>query len=115
MSRIIPEPPPTQRVFANGWAELDYLCKKIRYWLYSRNQRSAAMHYSERLTRVLSDLPESGVAILREEGLALRWELQGNLAEAITHRRREINLMERLHRDCAFAEVYKEGEDLYVA
>ncbi|MBI2805498.1 MAG: hypothetical protein HYX68_11020 [Planctomycetes bacterium] len=37
--------------------------------------------------------------MLREEGLALACELQGKIGEAICHRKREISLMEKLHRE----------------
>lgn len=57
------------------------------------------MHFADRLARVLRELPNNGVAILRVEGLALISELEGNVADAIAHRRREIKLMERLHRE----------------
>ena len=30
--------PNTQRSFASPWAELDYLCAKVRYWLYRRKE-----------------------------------------------------------------------------
>ncbi len=96
-----PKPPSTQRTFASVWAELDYLCRKTRYWLYDRREKSAAMRYFERLGRVLRELPRNEVAILREEGLALLSELKGNMSDAISHRTREIKLMERLHREAS--------------
>jgi hypothetical protein len=92
-------PPKTQRSFANGWAELDYICNKASYWLYARSQKAKAVRYSRRLEKVLGKLPENDLAILREEGLALLHELQGNIGEAIVHRKREIQLMNRLHRE----------------
>jgi hypothetical protein len=93
------KPPATQRTFASVWAELDYLCKKTRYWLYDRREKPAAMRYLNRLARLLHDLPRNEVAILREECLALLSELKGNMSDAISHRTREIKLMERLHRE----------------
>jgi hypothetical protein len=93
-----PKPPTTKRRFGNIWGELDYLCKKIRYWLYTRKQKTRAKRYLDRLERVLHNLPENDLAILREEGLALLYELKGKVGESITHRRREIELMEHLHR-----------------
>lgn len=92
-------PPMTRRLFANSWSELDYLCKKIDYWLYAREQRTRAERYRDRLERVLNELPENNRAILREEGLALLYELQGRISKAIAHRKREIRLMERLHQE----------------
>ncbi len=93
------KPPNTQRSFANRWGELDYLCKKIRYWLYTRKQKTRAERYVTRLARVLSALPENDMAIIREEGLALLYELKGKLGDAIAHREREIRLTERLHKE----------------
>jgi hypothetical protein len=92
-------PPVTQRRFANNWGELDYLCKKIRYWLYTRKQRAGAERYLKRLQRVLRNLPENDTAIIREEALSLLHELKGELGGAIAHRERELQLMERLHRE----------------
>jgi hypothetical protein len=92
-----PKPPITQRTFANIWGELDYVCKKIRYWLYTRKQRARAVRYLDRLERVLRDLPESDMAIIRQEGLALLHELKGEIGESIAHRGQEIALMERLY------------------
>src|SRR5687768_12262795 len=91
--------PPTQRRFANGWSELDYLCRKTRYWLYARKDRDRAVRYVDRLDRVLHDLPDNDLAIIREEGFALLSELKGKLGDAIAHRQREIQLMEKLRRD----------------
>src|SRR5262245_8742793 len=92
-----PKAPTTRHRFANAWAELDYLCKKISYWLYIQSRKAKALRYSDRLERVLRKLPENDLAIIREEGLALLCELQGKTDEAIAHRTREIQLIERLH------------------
>jgi hypothetical protein len=71
----------------------------MRYWLYARQQRTRAKHYLDRLERVLHALPDNDMAIIRAEGLALFHELKGEIGEAIAHRRREIELIEWLHRD----------------
>jgi hypothetical protein len=97
-----PKPPNTQRSFVNSWGELDYLCQKMRYWLYTRKQKAKAGRYLERLARVLRELPENDGAIIREEGLALLHELKGELDPAIAHREREIRLTELLHREAQF-------------
>jgi hypothetical protein len=97
MTHSEPKPPPTRRTFANRWAELEYLCRKVSYWLYQRPRRARAARYASRLGQVLRQLPNDDRAILREEGLALLRELQGKLDEAVAHRSREIQLMERLH------------------
>ena len=97
MRRQLTKPPITQRHFGNIWGELAYLCRKIHFWLYTRKQKSKAVRYLDRLERVLRDLPENGLAIVRQEGLALRSELKGEIGKSIVHRRQEIELMERLH------------------
>ena len=99
--RVNPVVPVTKRRFANPWAELDYLCKKIRYWLYIRKNKTYAHRYLDRLEGVLKELPENNEAILREEALALLKELQGKIAEAIAHRKREIKLMTQLHKEAS--------------
>jgi hypothetical protein len=101
-------PPDTRRSFSNGWAELEYLCQKVRYWLYDRKQRTRALRYRDRLTQVLAGLPKSELAILREEGLALLHELEGQIDAAIRHRRREVELMERLQREAQSPKYSKE-------
>ena len=93
------KPPTTRRSFVNPWGQLDYLCKKIHYWLYIRDQKLRAARYAERLERILCDLPKNDIAIIREEGLALLCELRGKIREAVAHRRREIRLTERLHEE----------------
>lgn len=90
-------PPRTRRTFTNGWDELDYLCKKIRYWLYLEKRSDKARRYLDRLERILKALPKNRAAILREEGLGLLYELRGEASKAIKHRRREIELMQQLH------------------
>jgi hypothetical protein len=105
--------PSTQRRFGNVWSELDYLCKKIAYWLYEKKQKAKGLRYHERLDRVLNNLPDNDAAILREEGLALLHELQGGLGKAIIHRQREIMLMERLHKE-ALSSQYAESTRAYM-
>ena len=107
------KPPRTQRVFSNGWGELDYLCKKIRYWLYTRKEKVRATRYADRVARVIRALPENESAIVREEALALACELTGNLGDAIAHREREIGLMERLHQEAQLAK-YTETTRTYM-
>lgn len=99
MKPKIPKPPATQRSFASPWSELDYLCQKLRYWLYTRREKTRAARYRSRLDRVLRSLHNHDSAILRAEGQAILCELNGRIADAIMHRQREIQLMERLHRE----------------
>jgi hypothetical protein len=97
------KPPITQRRFATSWGELHYVCKKIRFWLYGRKQKSRAERFRERLQRVLNDLPANDRAIIREEALALLHELKEELDQAIAHREREIQLMEQLQQEAQSA------------
>jgi hypothetical protein len=69
------------------------------HWLHVKKKKAEAIHFKVRLGRVLHALPENHLAILRYEGLALYCELTGNLEEAISQRKREIELMQRLHGD----------------
>jgi len=97
MIRKTPKPPTTRRSFTDLWVELDYLCKKVHYWLHVRKIKAGAYRYRARLAQAVRRLPENKMAILREEACALLHELQGRLEKSIAHRRREIELMERLH------------------
>jgi hypothetical protein len=89
--------PPRKKRFRTPWGELQYVCKKIHAWLYQRKERPSARRYLPRLERILAALPPNDMAILKEEGLALLHELKGEIKEAIKHRQREIQLMEKLH------------------
>ena len=91
----------TQRRFRTPWNELDYVCAKVRNWMYAKRQPVKARRFLVRLQQLLEQLPDSGKAMLKEEGLALLHELKGNPGKAIQHRRREIELMGELHRDVA--------------
>jgi hypothetical protein len=93
------KPPTTKRSVANSWAELDYVCGKIRYWLYARKQKLRAERFLDRLENLLTNLSDNNSAIIRQEGLALLHELKGEWHDAILHREEEIRLMERLHKD----------------
>jgi hypothetical protein len=99
MKRKDIRPPATQRRFGGVWAELDYVCKKINFWLFTKRRRSRAGRYLDRLDQILLKLPENDLAILGWEGRALSCELRQNLGEAIEHRKREIQLIERLYRE----------------
>lgn len=92
-------PPETKRAFENPWLELDYLCKKASFWLYDRGRPSRARRYVSRLAEILEALPSDDAAILRQEGFALLCELQGDARTAATFRQKEIQLMERLHKE----------------
>ena len=92
-------PPATERRFNNAWGELDYLCRKVDYWLYARQQRARAKRYAGRLEQTLLHLPKTEYAIVRQEALALLNEVQGDIVQSIAHREEEIKLMQRLHSD----------------
>ncbi len=106
-------PPLTCRSFASPWGELEYLCKKVHYWLYVRQERRRAERYRDRLVRVLHNLPEDNMAIIRQEGLALLSELKGRFGDSVRYRAREIELMEALHRD-ARSPKYSETTRAYM-
>jgi hypothetical protein len=53
------------------------------------------------------------MAIIREEGRALLHELWGDIKKAIAHRRREVLLMERLHREAASGK-YSQSAQAYM-
>ena len=91
--------PLRRRNDAKLWGELDKLCKKTRYWLYERKQKARADRYADRLEEALREVPDNQSAIIRAEGLALLSELKGQMDKAIVHRRREIQLMEKLQRE----------------
>src|ERR1700683_5140139 len=93
------KPPSTRRTFVNSWGELEYLCKKVAFWLYVRKQPAAANRFLNRLEHVLRQVPNRDMAIVRHEGLALLHELNGEIGDAIAHRKKEITLMQRLHNE----------------
>ena len=92
-------PPRTRRRFGNAWDELSYVCRKTHYWWHVRRHKANAKRYLRRLARLLKNLPrdDEGGAIIRAEGNALVHEISENLELAIQFRRREIELMEKLH------------------
>jgi hypothetical protein len=59
--------------------------------LYTRKQRAKADRFLARLDRVLRALPVDEAAIVRQEALALFFELTGQLAAAISHREKKSN------------------------
>jgi hypothetical protein len=94
------QPRRTQRKFGTIWGELSHVCDRIHRLLYSKRDKATARRlYLSRLERILENLPENDMAILRAEGLAQLNELKGNKTGAIKHRKREIELMQKLHED----------------
>ncbi len=86
-----------QEDLRDAWGELGTVCREIRYRLFACGDEASAAALSRRLERVLGRLPADEMAIIREEGLSLYYQLRGELARAAEHRRREIALIERLH------------------
>ena len=113
MLTIKKKPPATQRRFVHPWMELDYLRKKVRFWLYARKDKGRAVRYAKRLQRVLGQVPQDDLAIIQQEGLALLGELTGDLRGSIVHRKKEIELIERLHREARLPR-YSEKTRVYM-
>ena len=113
MIQKIAKPPATQRRFTSPWTELEYLCKKTHYWLHKRKEPVRAGRYRDRLERVLRRLPKNELAILRYEGWALLCELKGETSKSIENRKREIELIERLHREASLPR-YEESTRKYM-
>lgn len=88
----------TQRKFHGAWDEIGYLRMKILDWFYGKGNRRKALPFCARLEALLEKTPEAHEAILGEECWSLIREVQGDLAGAIAHREREIELIKRLHR-----------------
>ncbi len=84
---------------AAEWDLLAHLCKRIHYWFYVRKDATTARRYLGRQSRVLKKLPESELAIIRQEALAWYHQLRGESSYAIKQRKREIRLIEFLHDD----------------
>ncbi len=83
------------------WLELEKICQKIHVQLYENRNAATARRSRARLEQIIARLPENDLAILKEEGLALLHELHGDLGKAIKHRKREVQLIERLHKSVA--------------
>ena len=79
------------------WGELSRVVREIHRRLFHHGDEISARLLLGRLQHILSELPEDDTAIVREEGLALYHHLKGEFALAIDHRKREIQLIERLH------------------
>ena len=78
------------------WADLGVVCQRVHHHLYEICNKTAAKRYRRRLERITHELPENDLAILKEEALALLYELADDITLAIQHRSREIELIERL-------------------
>lgn len=90
-----------RRKFRTQWGELEYLCAVIHRLWYAQGNKGRVKKFLARLEKLLAELPPNDMAILREDGLALLSEITGRIDAAIKHRKREIKLMEKLHKDVA--------------
>jgi hypothetical protein len=89
----------SRKKFGPIWGELDYLCRQVHHRMFVRRDKEFALSLLGRLERILSELPEGDLAIMRQEGLALYHHLKGEVSLAIEHRKREIELAELLQKD----------------
>ena len=82
-----------------GWGELAELCHEAHDLLYVQGKAEEARARVPRLERILAALPSDDreLAIVYWEALALVAELNGRVDQAVEHRRREIELTQRLH------------------
>lgn len=79
------------------WRELSDICQRVHRHLYQNGNKAAARRYRRRLECMTGELPDNDMAILREEAMALLHELADEIPQAVRHRQREIELIERLH------------------
>lgn len=108
-------PPVTKHRFGTTWVELEYLCEKMQYWLYERKDKAhACRRYVSRLEQLLatiSQLPHFKQAIIWWEASALLHEVSGQMDDAIRSRRKEIELMQKLHEE---ANKHQAGLKAYI-
>ncbi|EKN90451.1 hypothetical protein LEP1GSC034_2106 [Leptospira interrogans str. 2003000735] len=87
----------TRKNFTSIWDELDYLYCKILKWFYSSTPNyTKSKLFADRLGKLLNKIKPGPMAIRIEEYRSLVYEVKGDLAGAIRHRRREIKLLKRL-------------------
>ena len=79
------------------WGELAHVCGRIHHHWFRKNDFVSALKYRRRLLRILQNIPDDDLAIIRQEGLAWLYQFDGEIDLAIQHRRREISLMEGLY------------------
>ncbi len=82
------------------WAKLAALCRRIHQKLYVKRDLASALHEVDLLDRLLDDIPhDDNEAVAKQEAMALSCELRNDIPGAIKHRKREIELIEKLHED----------------
>jgi hypothetical protein len=87
--------PPTRRKFTGPWDRIDYLYRRVLYWLYDRGRASKARAFARPLKALLKRHDREPGSIFPEECWSLVYEAEGDLAQAIAHRQDEIRLIER--------------------
>jgi tetratricopeptide (TPR) repeat protein len=91
------KPPPHRRKFKTEWDEIGYLSDKLLYWLYQREDVRKARPYADRLECLLRKVDAGQESILGQECRSLIHEANGDLRKAIEHRKKETELIRRLH------------------
>lgn len=81
------------------WGKLSLLCERMRFSWYVKHDARMSKRLARNIGQVLKDLPQSRLAIIRQEALALVNEVNGDIQSAIKHRKREIELIGRLHHE----------------
>jgi hypothetical protein len=88
-----------EKRFRSIWDELQYLIRRADRLIFIRKNKELALTLLGRLEQVLSELRDADSSITRQEGLSLYHQLKGNLALAVEHRRKEIELGELLQKE----------------
>jgi hypothetical protein len=81
-----------------GDDEIEALYQELLVAFYEDENVEAARAIASRLEAALSNRPEVADSIRAEEIRSITAELQGDLAEAIRYRQREIRMIHELHR-----------------
>ena len=100
-----PKPSPPRDT---NWYDMASLCKKMHHYLYREGDVTRARRYLHSLKRTLDLAPKSRIVIVRQEALALLYELEGHLVRAIAYRERELELKKRLYK--SFDECVRAGK-----
>jgi hypothetical protein len=106
-------PPPGRRTFADQRDQIDYLHRKLLYWLYEREDKARAHFFAERLGALLSKASPGHDAIFPEECWSLICEAKDDLPGALKHREHEVRLIKRLHAIAKTAPQQKDVLRLY--
>ena len=87
---------PKKLVVANDWDRIRDLYNKLLHWLYAQEDVSKAQRCAHRLERLLTLADPAHETIFGQECWSLIYEASGNLQKAIEHRKKEIELIQRL-------------------